>query len=160
MNMIQQNFPNILPKFFKLQLKLTPAPLKNLITEKLFNHLFAHSLQDDELEFLENKTLVIKVSDIDYELAITVQDQRIVIVRDWSSADVILTSTFNPLILLASRKEDPDTLFFHRKLSIEGNTAIVLEVKNWLDSLDMDVLPTALQKTIQGYANCISIDYS
>ncbi len=52
---------------------------------------------------------------------------------------------------LAVRAEDPDTLFFQRKLAIEGDTETGLHVKNLLDGLDYDwdahfraVLPGAL----------------
>jgi predicted lipid carrier protein YhbT len=39
---------------------------------------------------------------------------------------------------LASRREDPDTLFFHRRLCIEGETETGLHVKNLLDALEYD----------------------
>ena len=34
------------------------------------------------------------------------------------------------------REEDPDTLFFNRKLQIEGDTELGLITKNLLDSVD------------------------
>ena len=34
------------------------------------------------------------------------------------------------------REEDPDTLFFNRKLHIEGDTELGLITKNLLDSVD------------------------
>ena len=36
---------------------------------------------------------------------------------------------------LALRREDPDSLFFSRRLVVEGDTALGLVVKNALDSL-------------------------
>lgn len=44
---------------------------------------------------------------------------------------------------LIQRGEDPDTLFFSRRLVMEGDTELGLLVKNTLDSLDMDVLKPA-----------------
>ena len=44
-------------------------------------------------------------------------------------------------LLLASRQEDPDTLFFRRRLVIEGDTELGLAVKNLVDSLDPDLMP-------------------
>ena len=35
------------------------------------------------------------------------------------------------------RQEDPDTLFFHRRLSIEGDTELGLLVKNLLDRIEL-----------------------
>jgi hypothetical protein len=40
--------------------------------------------------------------------------------------------------LLATRREDPDTLFFNRRLCIEGDTETGLHVKNLLDALEYD----------------------
>jgi predicted lipid carrier protein YhbT len=39
---------------------------------------------------------------------------------------------------LATRREDPDTLFFSRRLCIEGDTETGVHVKNLLDALDYD----------------------
>ena len=38
----------------------------------------------------------------------------------------------------ALRREDPDTLFFTRRLVLEGDTALGLEIKNALDALGWD----------------------
>ena len=40
-----------------------------------------------------------------------------------------------------ARREDPDTLFFQRLLAIEGDTALGLEIKNFLDRLEWEALP-------------------
>jgi hypothetical protein len=42
--------------------------------------------------------------------------------------------------LAATRKEDPDSLFFNRRLSLEGDTELGLVVKNTLDALELPVL--------------------
>jgi predicted lipid carrier protein YhbT len=39
-------------------------------------------------------------------------------------------------MLLARRQEDPDTLFFSRRLSMEGDTELGLLVKNTLDAIE------------------------
>ena len=39
------------------------------------------------------------------------------------------------------RQEDPDTLFFNRRLKIEGDTELGLVVKNLLDSIDWSTVP-------------------
>ena len=47
-----------------------------------------------------------------------------------------LSAAMREFALLVSRQEDPDTLFFQRRLTIEGDTELGLEVKNILDALD------------------------
>ena len=42
--------------------------------------------------------------------------------------------------MLATRSEDSDTLFFQRRLSLEGSTELGLQLKNLLDGIEMDPL--------------------
>ncbi len=51
---------------------------------------------------------------------ISEQDGKLVVARHCEQADVCFSGTTNDLILIAGRKEDPDSLFFQRKLKIEG----------------------------------------
>lgn len=50
--------------------------------------------------------------------------------------DVTIAATLADFIALARREEDPDTLFFARRLSIEGDTELGLTLKNLLDGID------------------------
>jgi predicted lipid carrier protein YhbT len=49
--------------------------------------------------------------------------------------DVTIRASFGDYLALALRREDPDTLFFTRRLVIEGDTGLGLEIKNALDAL-------------------------
>lgn len=55
-------------------------------------------------------------------------------------ADLTLAATARDFITLALRREDPDTLFFARRLTMEGDTELGLLVKNTLDALDPEAL--------------------
>jgi predicted lipid carrier protein YhbT len=57
--------------------------------------------------------------------------------------------------LIAGRKEDPDTLFFQRRLSIEGDTELGLEVKNLMDSVDLDALPKPMLSALTHLADFV-----
>ena len=65
------------------------------------------------------------------------------------SPDELETATIRgnlkEFILLASRSEDPDSLFFQRRLMIEGDTEVGLEIKNLMDAVDHDSLPPLLK---------------
>lgn len=50
-------------------------------------------------------------------------------------ADVTIRAKLDDYLALALRREDPDTLFFTRRLAIEGDTETGLAVKNALDAL-------------------------
>ena len=51
-----------------------------------------------------------------------------------------LSATAHDFLLLAQRQQDPDTLFFSRRLSMEGDTELGLVVKNALDAIELPVL--------------------
>ena len=50
--------------------------------------------------------------------------------------DLTVAATLSDFIALARREEDPDTLFFARRLSVEGDTELGLVLKNLLDGID------------------------
>jgi predicted lipid carrier protein YhbT len=50
--------------------------------------------------------------------------------------DLTIGATAHDLLLLARRQEDPDTLFFNRRLTLEGDVELGLLVKNTLDAID------------------------
>jgi predicted lipid carrier protein YhbT len=58
--------------------------------------------------------------------------------------DLIISATTRDFIALALREEDPDTLFFSRRLRMEGDTELGLLVKNTLDAVDWDALKAKL----------------
>ncbi|MGO2436765.1 MAG: ubiquinone anaerobic biosynthesis accessory factor UbiT, partial [Serratia proteamaculans] len=42
-------------------------------------------------------------------------------------------------------KQDPDTLFFQRRLQIEGDTELGLYVKNLMDAIELEAMPAPLR---------------
>ena len=60
-----------------------------------------------------------------------------------ANPDLTLTATAQDFLALALRREDPDTLFFSRRLMMEGDTELGLLVKNTLDAMEFKPsLPT------------------
>ncbi len=148
--------PKFIPPFCKYHLKVMPNWLKLKIVTSTLNHFFKLAIEEGDLDFLEDQVFMIDVTDLDYSVKITLQNAQLVVIHDSQiDADATLRSTFNPLIQMISRQEDPDTLFFNRALSLEGNTALGLGIKNWLDSLDLDLLPMPIQNTLQRYSQLI-----
>jgi predicted lipid carrier protein YhbT len=56
----------------------------------------------------------------------------------------MISATTRDYLALALREEDPDTLFFSRRLLMEGDTDLGLLVKNTLDAVDWDSVSTRL----------------
>ena len=63
-----------------------------------------------------------------------------------SAPDVRFGGRSREFLLLALNEEDPDTLFFQRRLQLEGDTELGLEIKNLLYSLDGDLLPDPVHR--------------
>ncbi|MDR0735774.1 MAG: SCP2 sterol-binding domain-containing protein [Zoogloeaceae bacterium] len=53
-----------------------------------------------------------------------------------ASVDVTFRGELHAYLRLLTRQDDPDTLFFKRQLSIEGDTELGLSIKNLLDAMD------------------------
>ncbi len=54
-----------------------------------------------------------------------------------ANPDLTLAAAAEDFLALALRREDPDTLFFSRRLVMEGDTELGLLVKNTLDALEL-----------------------
>ena len=94
-------------------------------------------LPDDSLALLEGKSFLIDVLDTGGRAAFTFRDglfRPLFTVPE--TPDLAFRANLSAFLQLAARQEDPDTLFFNRTLSIEGDTELGLIVKNMLDAME------------------------
>ncbi|MGY5614925.1 ubiquinone anaerobic biosynthesis accessory factor UbiT [Vibrio brasiliensis] len=117
--------------------------------------VFKEALEDGDFEFLEDKWLKVEVKDMQLSWLISYQDEQLIVGDKSVKEDVLFGGNLNDLVLIAGRKEDPDTLFFQRRLTIEGDTELGLEVKNLMDSVDLDSLPKAVQTLLNQLAEFV-----
>ena len=101
-------------------------------------------LPRDPLEPLTGKRLLLKVSDAGLALRFTLTPRGFRPLFDPRQPDLTISATTRDYLALALREEDPDTLFFSRRLLMEGETDLGLLVKNTLDAVDWDALTTRL----------------
>ena len=130
-------------------LKATPFRPQKFVLERLLKQLLLEPIADGDLEFLSRKTLKICVADVGIGWRLGYPNGQLMIQPSNGPADATITGNARAFVLLASRQEDPDTLFFRRELNIEGDTELGLEVKNLLDSIELDVLPPVIQHTLK-----------
>lgn len=104
-----------------------------------FNLTVWKKLKGLDWDGLYGKTFSVVVKDLQLVLQFSVTEKGLRAVKS-AESDVIFTASFMDLIRLALRLEDPDTLFFNRRLLIEGNTDIGLQVKNMLDGVEFETL--------------------
>lgn len=128
----------LFPAPLSLPLKMIPAFVHNKALVTTLNYTFSRELQDGELDFLQQKIICIKIEDAGIEYHFSLDQNKLVLVNTKHSPDLILQGTIYNYLLLASRQEDTDALFFSRRLSMQGDTELGLFVKNFLDGMDMD----------------------
>ncbi|MDF1589771.1 MAG: SCP2 sterol-binding domain-containing protein [Gammaproteobacteria bacterium] len=128
--------------------KLLPKSIPLTIAAKVSNYLFKQQLIDGDLDFLEDAVLRIQINDLGFDWQVCVQQNQLVFSAGSQTADTTFSGNSKEFLLLASRREDPDTLFFQRRLSIEGNTELGLQIKNLIDSIDLDQFPVFLNQAL------------
>ncbi|HHB8571890.1 ubiquinone anaerobic biosynthesis accessory factor UbiT [Klebsiella pneumoniae] len=132
------------PSLMSVPVKLAPFALKRQVLEQVLSWQFRQALAEGELEFLEGRWLSIHVRDIGLLWYTSVVDGRLVVSQQ-ADADVIFSADASDLLMIAARKQDPDTLFFQRRLVIEGDTELGLYVKNLMDAIELEQMPKALR---------------
>jgi O2-independent ubiquinone biosynthesis accessory factor UbiT len=88
--------------------------------------------------------LRIRVIDAGMSFDFKVTPRGFVACREAPPPVVVISAGARDFLRLARRKADPDTLFFDRRLSIEGDTELGLLLKNTLDALDLREVFSAL----------------
>ena len=91
----------------------------------------------EPLAMLAGKRFVIRVKDAGMTLRFGYDGRRFHLVFDAAPVDLTISARARDFIALLAREEDPDTLFFHRRLLMEGDTDLGLLVKNTLDGIDL-----------------------
>lgn len=95
------------------------------------------TLRELDWSAVAGKRFCVQVSDLGLKLFFTVHRTGFKGLRE-CPADVTFTATAQDFARLTLRLEDPDTLFFNRRLLIEGDTDAGLTVKNMLDAVELE----------------------
>ena len=100
--------------------------------------------QPAELEPLFGKAIALRIGDLGVRFDFVVTRSGFVACRRTATPAVTISAGLSDFLQLARRRVDPDTLFFARRLVIEGDTELGLLLKNRLDALDLSSLARAL----------------
>jgi len=120
-----------------------PRRLRQEALSMALNRAFAQAIVQGELNFMRGRRVRIVVRDIPLDFSVTLLGQRLGVALPAAAADVTLRAALPGLLSIVAGKMDPDTLFFRRELSIEGDTELGLTLKNFLDSQDPQQLMPA-----------------
>lgn len=137
------SFPRVVPPPVGALLSRLPAYPGSLLLVTALNLALARHLPADVGQLLLHKRMRVQVRDARVAFDFAWNGQHFVphapLVAP-AVADVTLSATAHDFLLLAQRQQDPDTLFFSRRLSMEGDTELGLVVKNALDAIELPVL--------------------
>ncbi|MDR1853385.1 MAG: SCP2 sterol-binding domain-containing protein, partial [Azoarcus sp.] len=90
---------------------------------------------------LAGRHLCVRVTDAGLKLDFTFTSSgRFMPCREDTPADLVISAAMRDFIALARREEDADTLFFGRRLQMEGDTSLGVLVKNALAATDWNAL--------------------
>jgi len=131
-------------------LKRAPFTPQGIVLKKLLEHVLSEAIADGDLTFLSGRSIEINVSDMGIGWCIGFDGQQFQVTPLGGSPDASINGRARSFVLLAAGREDPDTLFFRRELSLEGDTELSLGIKNLLDSIERDALPFPLQTLLSG----------
>lgn len=133
----------LLPRVARL-----PRPLQALALRPLLQAMLAAPIRAGRFDFLGGRWIRIEITDLDIGWSLRTERGQLGVDAQ-APADVRVAAAWRDLLMLASRHEDPDALFFRRRLAIDGDTELGLEVKNLIDSLDAQELPAPLWSVLR-----------
>lgn len=118
-------------------LRVVPPPVPAHVVAAAVNHLLRGQPLAARLGELSGKRFRLRLTDLSAALTFELRAGGL----QPTSLDphVTMSGALADFVALARRREDPDTLFFQRRLVVEGETETGLHLKNLLDGWDYDL---------------------
>ena len=113
-----------------------PALPPRFALVKTLNLMLKRGLLPADMSLFDGRTFEIDVLDAGITVRFTADGERFLDRRFEGAPDLRLAANGVDFLRMMLREEDPDTLFFKRKLQIEGDTELGLITKNLLDSVE------------------------
>jgi len=108
------------------------------------NRALGRVLPRGAIELLQGRSVRLCVRDAGITLTVRYLDGHFVAGDSRAGADVEIEADLATFAALALRQEDPDTMFFERRLQFTGDTELGLVVKNALDAISLPAMTSAL----------------
>ena len=126
-------------------IRWTPFSVQRMGMEAALNEVFALPIAEGRLDFLEQRSAMIEMLDLDARWVISLYRDRLLVLPGEDDADVVISGDSAQFLALGLRNEDPDMFFFQRQLKVRGDTELGLAMKNFIDSIDEEDLPPLLR---------------
>ncbi len=147
---LKVNLIKVMPKILIPTLRIVPFSAQKSLLIPALHSIFSEAIEDGDFEFLQDKWLKISITDLQLNWWLSFDQDQLIMASptDDIIEDVSFSANGDDLVLIAGRKQDPDTLFFQRRLKIEGDTELGLEVKNLIDAIDIEQLPSSIHDLV------------
>jgi len=137
-----------IPPILLSPLQYAPLAVLKPVLDMGLRAFFRDSIDQQELDILDGRRVCLEIKDAGLKLVLGVEHGHPFICDQPPEVDLTISGNLEEFVLLAANREDPDTQFFQRRLAIEGDTELALEVKNLIYSLDPDRFPPAFTRML------------
>jgi O2-independent ubiquinone biosynthesis accessory factor UbiT len=124
-------------------LRLVPPTVPAMLLQRVLLQVLAQALSSGALEPIHGRRVGIRVEDLGIGWTVEVDAARVRVAAGIEQAEAGVHGSLTDLLLLASRQQDADTLFFQRRLQLTGDVELGLTARNLLDQLPWEQLPLA-----------------
>lgn len=133
---VEERLKKACRKATRLFLRATPLVFEGLAVGSVLSAMIARNPGlAARLEELEGKVFFFEATDIGRGFFLHITGQTIKVVLHMTARpDVTMRGEVTVLMDVLSGRVDPDTVFFSRKLEVEGDTATAIHFKNILAS--------------------------
>jgi len=122
-----------------------PLAWQARLLDAAMRRVLAGPLASGALDALATRRIGIEVSDLGLRWVVALHAGRMQVCDAGVPAESTVCGTATDLLLLASRREDADTLFFQRRLHLTGDTELGLTARNLLDQMPWEDIPLGLR---------------
>ncbi len=123
----------------KIFLRTLPDSFHSQLFCRVCTQLMRGQSIQKKLGKLDGKIIRLTITDTGNSLCFQFTHMGLRAVDSNNTADnVHIKGSLKNFLLLATHNEDPDTLFFNQELSLEGNTADGLYLRNSLDAMEFN----------------------
>ena len=133
------------PERLAAPLRLVPEPLLRQGSQQLIEQVLAAPFEEGRLDEFVGRRIGVEVTDLGLRWVVSIGDRCVEVLEPATEAEATVRGTATDLLLLSSRLEDADTLFFHRRLQLTGDVELGLSLRNLLDQLPWESIPLALR---------------
>ncbi len=121
-----------------------PSTPPSFVAAQILDQLLLPRLPADARAALQGHTVALTVTDLGLRVRLRIGPNGFEAAGDGTPAALTILATAEGFLCLARGQEDPDRLFFERRLMMEGDTELGLVLKNTLDAIGPLWPPPAL----------------